>query len=81
MAEVVPPDDWRVLSGPPGTVVFAETCGYHKQLKPVSDERVKLVAQYVSGAPYVAPALELTGIDASSLTEDQHYAVFDRAPA
>jgi hypothetical protein len=80
MAEVVPPSDWRVLSGPPATVVFAETCGYHKQLKPESDERVKLVAQYVSGAPYVPSALELTGIDASSLTEDQHYAVFDRAP-
>lgn len=80
MAEVVPRADWRVLDGPPGTVVFADTCGYHKQLKPVADERVKLVAQYVSGAPYVPPALELNGVDASSLTEDQHYAVFDRAP-
>jgi hypothetical protein len=81
MAQVVSPDEWRVLAGPPGTVVLADTCGYHKQLKPESGERLKLVAQYVSGTPYVPPALELTGVDATTLTEDQHYAVFDRARA
>jgi hypothetical protein len=78
MARVVPEQDWRVLEGPAGTVVFADTCGYHKQLKPESEERVKLVAQYVSGTPYVPQALELTGVDAAGLTEEQHYAVFDR---
>jgi len=78
MTQVVPAEEWRVLSGPPGTVVFADTCGYHKQLKPTTGERVKLVAQYVSGTPYVAGALELEGVDAARLTDDQHYAVFDR---
>src|SRR5437763_5597657 len=57
MARVVPESDWRILEGAPGTIVFADTCGYHKQLKPESDERVKLVAHYVSGAPYVEGAL------------------------
>lgn len=81
MAQVVPPGEWRVLEGPPGTIVFADTRGYHKQLKPTGDERIKLVAQYVSGTPYVPPALEISGVDASTLTEDQHYAVFDRPPS
>ena len=81
MARVVPDREWRVLEGGPGTVVLADTCGYHKQLKPESDERVKLVAHYVSGTPYVPPALELRGVDAASLTDDQYYAVFDRARA
>ena len=31
------------IGGEPGTIVLADTCGYHKQLKPESDERVKLV--------------------------------------
>ena len=79
MAKIVPESDWRILEGGPGTIVFAETCGYHKQLKPESDERVKLVAHYVSGTPYVGPAIELSGVDESSLTDDQYYAVFDRS--
>ena len=78
MASVVPESDWRILAGPPGTIVFADTCGYHKQLKPESGERVKLVAQYVSGTPYVPQALAVSGVDPATLTEDQHYAVFSR---
>jgi hypothetical protein len=78
MAKVVPEEDWRILAGGPGTVVFADTCGYHKQLKPETGERVKLVAQYVSGTPYVPPALTLTGVDPATLSEDEHYAVFSR---
>ena len=31
--------------------MFADTCGYHKQLKPESDERLLLVSHYVSGTP------------------------------
>ena len=77
MREVVPERDWRVLEGEAGTLVFADTCGYHKQLKPESAERVKLVAQYVSGAAYVPRALELDGVDPTRLTSDQYYAVFD----
>jgi hypothetical protein len=33
----------------------------------------------VSGTPYVPHALELRGVDAGALTDDQHVAVFDRA--
>jgi len=79
MARIVPENQWRILEGAPGTIVFADTCGYHKQLKPETDERVKLVAHYVSGTPYVAGVLELEGVDESSLTDDQYYAVFDRS--
>jgi hypothetical protein len=80
MAAIVPSGDWRILEGEPGTVVFADTCGFHKQLKPESEERVKLVAHYVSAAPYVPPALDLQGVAADPLTEDQYYAVFDHPP-
>jgi Phytanoyl-CoA dioxygenase (PhyH) len=79
MAAIVPESDWLVCEGRPGTVVFADTCGYHKQLKPESDERLMLVAHYVSGTPYVPRALELRGVEAAGLTDDQYVAVFDRA--
>jgi hypothetical protein len=79
MAAIVPEADWLVCEGRPGAAVFADTCGYHKQLKPESDERLMLVAHYVSGTPFVPHALELSGVDAAALTDDQHVAVFDRA--
>jgi hypothetical protein len=81
MAVAVPEPDWRVLTGAPGTIVLADTCGYHKQRKPESEERVTLVAHYVSGTPYVPTALQLRGVEPTTLSEDQHYAVFDRPPS
>ena len=78
LSRIVPEQEWVLCEGKAGTVVFADTCGYHKQLKPTSDERLLLVAHYVSGTPYVAGSLELHGIDAGALTDDQYAAVFDR---
>lgn len=78
MAGVVPGSDWILCEGSPGTVVFADTCGYHKQQKPESDERLLMVAHYVSGTPFVPSALELRGVEAASISDEQHYAVYDR---
>jgi hypothetical protein len=78
MASIVPESEWLVCEGAPGTAVFADTCGYHKQLKPDGAERLMLVAHYVSGTPYVPHALELRGVDPAALSDDQHVAVFDR---
>jgi hypothetical protein len=79
VARIVPEDEWLVCEGSPGTAVLADTCGYHKQLKPTSEERLMLVAQYVSGTPFVPHALELKGVDLTILTEEQHVAAFGDA--
>ena len=78
MARVAPESEWLLCEGPRGTVVFADTCGYHKQRKPESAERMLLMAHYVSGRPFVQRAVELTGADPASLSDDQYVAVFDR---
>jgi hypothetical protein len=78
LGTVVPEDEWVFCEGGPATVVFADTCGYHKQVKPESDERLLLVSHYVSGTPLVPRAVELTGADGAALTDDQYVAVFDR---
>ena len=44
MAEV-PAERWQVNTGPAGTIVFADTTGFHRGLKPVDDHRILL--QYV----------------------------------
>ena len=81
MEAVAPRSEWTLCEGGPGTVVFADTCGYHKQVKPESDERMLLVAHYVSGSPYVPRVVELTGVDDSALSDDQYVAVHDRRRA
>jgi hypothetical protein len=78
LARIVPGSEWVLCEGIRGTVVFADTCGYHKQLKPAGEERLLLVSHYVSGTPYVPRALELTGADAATLTDEQFVAVHDR---
>jgi hypothetical protein len=78
MARVAPESEWLLCEGSRGTVVFADTCGYHKQRKPDSAERMLLMAHYVSGRPYVPRAVELTGADPAALSDDQYVAVFDR---
>ncbi len=78
LREVVPESDWVLCEGAPATVVFADTCGYHKQLKPESGERMLLVAHYVSGTPYVERAVDITGVDDATLSDDEFVAVHDR---
>lgn len=78
LARVVPEPDWRLCEGKRGTIVLADTCGYHKQLKPRGDERLLLVAHYVSGTPFVPRVLELRGFEGGALTDDQYVAVHDR---
>ena len=78
LARVAPESDWILCEGRRGSVVFADTCGYHKQQKPDSAERLLVVSHYVSGTPLVPRSLELGGVDESSLTDDQYVAVLDR---
>jgi Phytanoyl-CoA dioxygenase (PhyH) len=78
MAAVVPSEEWLVCEGSPGTVIFTDTCGYHKQLKPESAERLMLVAHYVSGVPLVPPVIDIRGADRLALDDNQYVAVFDR---
>ena len=75
---IVPDADWIYCEGAPGTVVFADTCGYHKQSKPESNERMLLMSHYVSGTPWVPRTLELGGVHEAALSDDQFVAVFDR---
>ena len=50
MAAVVPRERWRTATGPRGSVVFADTRGFHKGGHASSRERVLYVSQYLSRA-------------------------------
>lgn len=50
MEQAFDPSKWQVNTGPSGTVIFADTNGYHKGLKPETGHRVLLMFQYTSPA-------------------------------
>jgi hypothetical protein len=77
MEEVIPRSDWLVCTGKPGTVVLADTCGYHKGGKPTEGDRLLWTAQFTSVAPNYTRDFVLSG-DQSGLTDEQRQAAFLR---
>jgi len=78
MEPIVPANEWIVATGTPGTVVLADTCGYHKQIKPTGEQRLLLMPQYVSSAAYVDRVLSIDTDGIDRLTLDQRYAVLEQ---
>lgn len=50
MAEVYPRGDWRIYTGKKGTVVFADTRGYHKGGEARTGDRLMFTCMYTSPA-------------------------------
>jgi len=61
MGRTVPRQDWRINIGASGTTVFADTCGYHKGVKPVANPRLMLMCHYTSPSAFSARELKVTG--------------------
>ena len=77
MARIVPREEWVVCTGPPGTVVLADTCGYHKGGKPTKGDRLLWTAQFTSGAADAKRNFELTDGPRSGLSPEQRWALFE----
>jgi hypothetical protein len=75
MAAAVPEDEWIVCTGSAGTVILADTCGYHKQLKPTGGERVLMITEYTSGTPFSERPTEIACSNPEALTLDQRLAL------
>jgi hypothetical protein len=77
MARVVPVDAWRMCTAPKGTVIFCDTCGYHKGLKPERGDRLLLQFQYTSThvRPPATGRLRLLGDPGWTLSSLQRWAV------
>lgn len=79
MSAKVPESEWQICTGSPGTVVVADTCGYHKQMKPKA-ERLVMMAQYTSGTPFFPPDITLVERERVSWNSDQLAAVTPEWP-
>ena len=75
MARLLPPSEWRVCTAPAGTMIFCDTCGYHKGLKPTRNERLMLMMQYTSATPRYPRELQVLGQAEGELSSIQREAL------
>ena len=61
MNRVFPPESWRVCTGPAGTMILADTLGYHRGGKPIAGRRILITFTYTSGTPMIDRSLHVSG--------------------
>jgi hypothetical protein len=79
MAAYVPAGDWTRCTGSSGTLILADTTGFHKGLKPQARHRVMVSLHYTSGTPRYPRNFELqraAGAPLIPLRDVQKYALF-----
>jgi hypothetical protein len=61
ITKVFSPATWQVCTGPPNTMILADTLGYHRGGKPSAGTRILVTFTYTSGTPLVEPSIWLKG--------------------
>lgn len=69
------PQTWLSCTGPAGTMILADTVGYHRGGKPNTGKRVLITFTYTSGVAYSTRKLCITGTPAWVNNDMQRYAL------
>ena len=75
MKVIFPEDRWTECCGPEGTMIIADTVGYHRGGKVVEGQRVLVTFTYTSGVPQTKRNLVLKGSPQGALTPLQEAAL------
>jgi hypothetical protein len=62
MRATVPQQDWLACTGPAGTMILADTVGFHRGGKPKIGNRILITFTYTSGTPFTEGSLKLDGM-------------------
>lgn len=71
MGMVVDCSRWQICIGATGSTIFADTCGFHKGVKPVEGHRLMLMAHYTSSAARSPNELKLNDFQRGAFSEEQ----------
>jgi len=69
-----PPASWRVCTGPPKTMILADTVGFHRGGKPTAGQRILITFTYTSGSPIAKRKLRIRGTPAWASSPIQQFA-------
>ena len=75
MSRVFEPSIWRVCTGAAGTMVLADTIGYHSGGKPTSGVRMLVTFTYTSATPMMARKLRVAGMPNWAAAPIQRFAI------
>lgn len=69
------PERWQVCTGPAGTMILADTVGFHRGGKPATGTRLLVTFTYTSGTPFVGRPLRVDGMPSWISTDIQRCAI------
>ncbi len=75
MRVTFPAETWLTCTGPAGTMILADTVGYHRGGRPTKGSRILITFTYASGMPFTSRVLRVTGKPAWANTGVQSYAL------
>lgn len=75
MQTAFPRESWLTCTGPAGTMILADTVGYHRGGKPTTGKRVLITFTYTSGLAYSARKLRINGTPQWIDNDMQRYAL------
>lgn len=75
MAEVIPPERWVKATGPKGTIIFADTRGYHKGGLARERDRIMYLCMFTSQAAKCRDFFERPSTISAQLTKEQAFAL------
>jgi hypothetical protein len=75
MRAAIPAQDWLACTGPAGTMVLADTVGFHRGGKPAIGNRLLITFTYTSGSPFVKRLFQCDGVPDWASHPIQRYAL------
>jgi hypothetical protein len=75
MQAAIPAQDWLDCTGPAGTMILADTVGFHRGGKPKVGHRILITFTYTSGTPFAQGGPNIDGIPNWVSCEMQRYAL------
>jgi hypothetical protein len=75
MSRIFPPSTWKVCTGSAGSMILADTVGYHRGGKPTAGVRVLATFTYTSAAPMTARKLRVPTMPSWATRPIQRFAI------
>jgi hypothetical protein len=75
MTQTFPSSSWRICTGPAGTMILADTVGFHRGGKPTRGTRLLVTFTYTSGTPLFAHSVRIKGEPAWASSALQKWAI------
>ena len=75
VSKVFPPSTWKVCTGNAGSMILADTVGYHRGGKPTSGVRILATFTYTSTTPMLTRKLQVQAMPSWALLPIQRFAI------